>query len=408
MLTALMLLALAGGTGPSMPAWPAWGGPNGNFSINDNGLPSTFAAAAPKRLWQRNLGEGYSSIVTDGALLYTMYRRGHEEVVVAINPTTGKTEWEYAYDATFRPEMGMENGSGPHSTPLVLGNCVYTIGVLAKMHAFSKKTGKIVWQKDLYKDFRGSTFMDRGYPVSPIAYKDTIIVKLGEYGHAVIALNPKDGSLVWQKQNYKNAPSTPIIVNVDGQDQLVTTFSDEVVGLDPSNGNLLWSHPHSTSWGLNISTPVWGPGNLLFISSAYNGGARVLHLAQSGGKTKVEELWSGNRIRVHHSNAIRIGDYIYGSSGDFGPAPMTAVDIRTGKVAWQDRTFGKVNMVLVGERVILLSEEGDLALATLSPQGIQVRWRVSLLQGNAWTAPTLVGTNLYVRDRRTMMALDLR
>jgi outer membrane protein assembly factor BamB len=403
-----MLLALAGAAGPSTPTWPAWGGPSGNFSVDGNGLPATFAAGAPKRLWQRNLGEGYSSIVTAGALLYTMYRRGHEEVVVAIDSATGKTKWEYAYDAAFRPGMGMENGSGPHSTPLVLGNCVYTIGVLAKMHAFDKKTGKMVWQKDLYKDFPGSTFMDRGYPVSPIAYKDTIIVKLGQYGHAVVALNPRDGSLVWQKQNFKNAPSTPIIVNVDGQDQLVPTFSDEVVGLDPSNGNLLWSHPHSTSWGLNISTPVWGPDNLLFISSAYNGGARVLHLAQSGGKTKVEELWSGNRMRVHHTNVIRIGNYVYGSSGDFGPAPMTAAEIRTGKVAWQDRTFGKVNMVLVAGKVILLDEEGDLALAELSPQGMQVRWRVPLLQSNAWTVPTLVGTNLYVRDRRTMMALDLR
>ena len=410
MLSALMLLVsvLAGAAGPSTPAWPSWGGPNGNFSVDENGLPATFAAAAPRRLWQRNLGEGYSSIVTDGALLYTMYRRGHEEVVVAIDPTTGKTKWEYGYDATFRPEMEMENGSGPHATPLVFGNCVYSIGVLARMHAFDKKTGKILWQKDLYKDFPGSTFMGRGYSVSPIAYKDTILVKLGEYGHAVVALNPRDGSLVWQKQNFRNAPSTPIIVNVDGQDQLVTTFSDEVVGLDPSNGNLLWSHPHSTSWGLNISTPVWGPGNLLFISSGYNGGARVLHLAQSGGKTKVEELWSSNRMRVHHSNVIRIDNYVYGSSGDFGPAPMTAVDIRTGKVAWQDRTFGKVNMVLVGGKVILLDEEGDLALVTLSPQGMQVRWRVPLLQSNAWTAPTLVGTNLYVRDRRTMAALDLR
>ena len=157
-----MLLVLVGGAGPSTPVWPAWGGPNGNFSVDENGLPATFAAAAPKRLWQRNLGEGYSSIVTDGALLYTMYRRGHEEVVVAIDPATGKTEWEYAYDAAFRAGMGMENGAGPHSTPLVSGSCVYTIGVLAKMHAFNKKTGKIVWQKDLYKDFPGSTFMDRG------------------------------------------------------------------------------------------------------------------------------------------------------------------------------------------------------------------------------------------------------
>src|ERR1700737_3284907 len=78
MLTTLMLLALAGAAGPSTPTWPAWGGPSGNFSVDGNGLPATFAAGAPKRLWQRNLGEGYSSIVTDGALLYTMYRRGTE------------------------------------------------------------------------------------------------------------------------------------------------------------------------------------------------------------------------------------------------------------------------------------------------------------------------------------------
>jgi len=409
MLNALMVLLLAGPAGASTPDWPCWGGPNGNFSVDGEGLPATFADSAPKRLWQRKLGDdGYSSIVTDGVLLYTMYRRAPEEVVVAIDPASGATKWEYAYDATFRRGMGMENGSGPHATPLVFGDNVYTIGILAKMHAFDKKTGKIVWWKDLYKDFPGSTAMDRGYPVSPIAYKNTIIVKLGEHGHAIIALNPKDGSLVWQKQNFANAPSSPIIINVDGQDQLVTTFSDEVVGLDPNNGDLLWSHPHRTSWGLNISTPVWGPGNLLFVSSAYNGGSCALHLAQSGGKTKVDELWSSNRMRVHHCDVIRIGDYVYGSSGDFGPAPMTAVDIKTGKVAWQDRTFGKANMVLVGEKVILLDEGGDLALVTLSPQGMQVRWRVPLLQSNAWTAPTLVGTKLYVRDRRTMMAMDLR
>lgn len=408
MLIALLVL-LAGAAGPPTPDWPSWGGPNGNFTVDGKGLPPTFADGAPKRLWQRSLGEdGYSSIVTDGALLYTMYRRGHEEVVVAIDPASGTTRWEYAYDATFRMGMGMENGSGPHATPLVFGNCLYTIGILARMHALDKKTGKIVWSKDLYKDFPGSTVMDRGYPVSPIAYKNTIIVKLGQHGHAIIALNPKDGSLVWQKQDFRNAPSSPVVINVDGQDQLVTTFSDEVVGLDPNNGDLLWSHPHKTSWGLNISTPLWGPGNLLFISSAYNGGARVLHLAQSGGKTRVDELWSNNRLRVHHSNAIRIGDYVYGSSGDFGPAPMTAVDIKTGKVAWQDRSFGKVNMVLVDGKVIALDEGGDLALVTLSPERMQVRWRVPLLQSNAWTAPTLVGTKLYVRDRRTMMALDLR
>lgn len=389
-------------------AWPSWGGPNGNFTVDARELPPAFAANPPKRLWQRNLGEGYSAIVSDGVLLYAMYRRGNDEVVGAFDPQSGDTKWEYAYNASFGSNMGMENGPGPHATPLVLGEYVYTIGILAKMHAFDKQTGKIVWSKDLYKDFPGSTFMERGYASSPIAYKNTIIIKLGRYGHAVIALNPKDGSLLWQNQSFSNSSSSCIIINVDGQEQLITTFSEEVVGLNPASGDLLWRYPHKTSWGLNISTPLWGPGNLLFVSSAYNGGARVLRLSQSGGQTKVDELWNSNRMRVHHTNAVRVGDYIYASSGDFGPAPMTAVDVKTGQVAWQDRTFGKVNIVLVGDKAILLDEGGDLALALLSPQGMNVRWRVSLLKSNAWTAPTLLGTRLFIRDRKSMLALDLQ
>jgi len=413
MLSALMILLLTAAPGSPTSDWPSWGGPNGNFSVDGSGLPATFAAGPPKRLWQRNLGDGFAGIVTDGNLLYTMYRRGNDEVAVAIDPATGSTRWEYAYDATFPAAIvpHMANGPGPHATPLIFGNSVYTIGALGRMHAFNKKTGKVLWRKDLFAHFPANSNMVHGFAVSPIAYKSTIIVKLGERGHAIIALNPKNGSLVWQKHDFLYTACTPILINVDGQEQLVTTFGDEVVGLDPNNGELLWSHPHphkSTFGGANISTPLWGPANLLFVSSAYAGGARVLHVAQSAGKSTVDELWSSNRMRIHHSNAIRIGDYVYGSSGDFGPAPMTAVDMKTGKVAWQDRTFGKVNMVLVDGKVILLDEGGDLALVTLSPEGIRVHWRVPLLQSNAWTVPTLVGTKLYVRDRRTMMALDLQ
>jgi outer membrane protein assembly factor BamB len=198
MLSALVFLWLAATAGAATPDWPAWGGPYGNFVVDGKGLPANFAENAPKRLWQRNLGDdGYSCIVTDDSQLYTMYRRGNQEVVIAMSPADGSTKWEYAYDATYLPKMGMEHGGGPHATPLIMGNYVYTIGVLARMHALDKRTGKVVWSKDLWKDFPGSTFMGRGYPVSPIAFKNTIIVKLGEHGHAIVALNPKDGSVIW-------------------------------------------------------------------------------------------------------------------------------------------------------------------------------------------------------------------
>ena len=422
MLNAIMALLLALASGAATPEWTSWGGPNANFTVDGTGLPASFAESIPKVLWQRSLGDGWSSIVTDGALLYTMYRRGDQEVVIALDPATGGTRWEYAYDAKFQPGMAMsgyhqEMGFGPHSTPLILNGYVYTIGVLGTMHAFDKKTGKVLWRKDLFKHFPANPSMVHGFAVSPIACKNTIIVKLGEQGHAIVALNPKDGSLVWEKQNFTYTASTPILINVDGQEQLVTTFSGAVVGFDPDSGELLWSQPpqgvkldqaRSSIPGYIISTPIWGLGNLLFTSSAGGGGASVLHLTQSGGKTMVDELWYSNLMRIHYSNALRIGDYVYGSSGDSGPSPLTAINIRTGQVAWRDRTFGKVNMVLAGEKVILLDEGGNLARVMLTPEGMSVRWNVQLLQSVAWTSPTLVGTKLYIRDRRTIMALDLQ
>jgi hypothetical protein len=134
----------------------------------------------------------------------------------------------------------------------------------------------------------------------------------------------------------------------------------------------------------------------------------VIRLSRVNGKTSPAEVWSNNRMRVHFSTVVRVGDYVYGSSGDFGPAPLTAVDIKTGKIAWQDRTFPKANFIYADGKFIVLDEDGALALADFTPQGLKVLSRAALLSNNAWTVPSLAGGRLYLRDRSTLMALDLR
>jgi len=249
--------------------------------------------------------------------------------------------------------------------------------------------------------------MDRGYSCSPMAWKKTVIVTVGGPGQALMAFDQKTGAVVWKKQDFEISPSSPRIINVDGQDQLVITLAGHIVGLNPNDGELLWSHPHKCNWGLNISLPVWGAGNILFVSSAYSGGSRALQLNQQAGKTTVKELWASQRMRVHHGTMLLLGDVVYGSSGDFGPAPMTAVDVRTGTVVWQDRSFPKANFVYADNKVILLDEDGVLALVDLTPQGMKIISKTNLLSHLAWTPPTVAGTKLYVRDRKTVMALDL-
>jgi outer membrane protein assembly factor BamB len=404
----LALLTCAGLLWADPLEWPQWGGPHGNFKSDAKGLANSWPAAGPKKLWSRPLGDGYSAISVDGDVLYTMYRTGHDEIVLAADANSGKTIWEHRYDATFQPGMGMENGPGPYATPLVTDAGVYAIGILGNLVCLNKNTGKVVWSHDLYKEYDG-TFFNRGYSPSPVAYRNTVIMKVGGAGHALIAFDQKTGKEVWRtKQKFDNAPATPLLVQVDGQDHLITMMSDEVVAVDPSNGRLLWTSPHRTMWGLNITTPVWGDDNVVFVTSAYNGGSRALQLSGANGHMSAKELWASNRMRVHFSTAMRVGDYVYGSSGDFGPAPMTAVEVKTGKVAWQDRSFPKANFIYADGKFIVLDEDGTLSLANFSPQGAKVLSRVSLLQNNAWTVPSLAGAKLYLRDRRSMMALDLR
>jgi len=411
-LTALASLA-ASAPAPSGPDWPQFGGPSRDFRVETSGL-AAWGAGGPTKLWERDLGDGYSGIASDGDVLYTMYTplawmglsTRNEEVAVAIDAATGKTLWERRNPVEMRSSMNMEYGPGPHATPLLAGGRVFTVGVVGRLQALDSKTGEVLWARELWDELGGKV-MQRGDSCSPLAWGDTIIVSVGGSGPGLVAFDRRDGGIRWKSPSLDVSPSSPVIVDVAGQEQLVYFASNEVVGLDPATGERLWGHGHETTYGLNIAPPVTGDNGLLVVSSAYSGGTRALRLSRDGDTTRVEELWFTNRMRVHHGNLIRIGGYAYGSSGDFGPTPLSAVDLRTGEVVWRDRAFAKAKLLLAEGRLIVLDEDGNLGLVTVSPKGLEVQARAEIFSGRAWTAPTLLGTRLYLRDRKKMVALEL-
>jgi len=391
--------------------WPEFGGPNRSFVVPDAGLADTWPAAGPRVVWKRDLGDGYAGVSEHGGKLFTMFRRDprqpHHEIITALDAASGKMVWQYEFDSGSAGDKDLQYGPGPHVEPLVTGGRVFAIGITGKMFCLDEKTGHVVWSHDLVTDF-GAEKMGRGYGNNPLPYRNTLLLPIGGAGHSIVALSQADGKLFWKNSdNFKNAYSSPILIRVNGQEQAVFFMGDEILGLNPSNGVLLWKHQHRTEWGLNISMPVWVGGHLLFMSSAYNGGSRVLELTRED-NTVVTEKWFSNKLRIHITNAVPRNGFVLGSSGDFGPAFLTAVDINTGKELWRDRSFSKANMILAGDKLILLDEDGKLALAKPDAAGLHVASRAELLQHNAWTAPTLVGTRLYLRDRLQIMAVELK
>jgi len=402
-LTALLVITLGAGASD----WPQWGGPSRDFKSDAKGLATQWPAGGPRKLWSRDLGDGYSGIAVVGGKLFTMLRRGEQDVVVALDAASGKTLWEFAYDAPFGDWKHLPYGPGPHGTPLVDGGIVYVAGATGIFNALDRDTGKRLWGYDLLADFGGYA-RPTGFSCSPMAYHNTVIMLVGGPEAAVVAFDKRNGRVVWKKHSFKTGSSSPMLIRLAGQEQLIAFMYDEIVGLDPASGELLWTHPHKTYLGLNISTPVWGDDNLLFLSSGYDGGSRVLRLKRVGPKTEVKEVWAGMKMRVHFGNVMRIGDVIYGSSGDHGPAPFTALDVKTGETLWRYREMGHSTMVLAEGKLIAVSEDGDLALLAVNPQGMTVLAKARVLRSVAWTAPTLVGTTLFLRDRKEIIALDLK
>jgi outer membrane protein assembly factor BamB len=401
----LIVTGLISSAADNSENWTQWGGPNQAFRAASQGLASEWPESGPPELWSRELGDGYSAILYEDGKLYTMYRDADRETVVCLNAKDGKTVWEHTYEASPADGHVTQFGEGPRSTPLISGKLIYTIGISGAMNALDKKNGKQVWSHDLWDEYGGNV-LNHGYSSSPIEYNDTVIALVGGAGQSIVAFDKKTGEVKWKSGDFANSYSTPRVLEIGGQPQLVTFMAEQVVGLDPNNGTLLWSYPHQNQWGQNISMPIKIDDDHLFISSP-QAGAKGLKLTRTEEGFDVEEVWATRKIQFYHATTVRDGDFVYGSTGMSAPAFMAALNIKTGEIAWRKRGYSKANCIAVDDRLIILDEDGVLYLTTATPQDLVLHSKVELLDAVAWTVPTIVGKRIFVRDKHRIIALDL-
>ena len=252
-------------------AWTQWGGPKRDFRSPATGLANRWPKSGPPKLWERNLGDGFSTILCEGDVLYTTYSARDkadaykgDEVVVALDARTGKTKWEYKYAAPWPKELQMEFGAGPYSTPIIVGDKLFSVGITAKLVCLDKRNGKLLWSKDLHEEYKAGLSM-RGYGSSPLAYNGKLVMTISkEKGQAVMAFNMEDGSQAWKGGEFNPGYASLLPISLGDTEQIVAFSTKSVLGLDPRDASTKWSVDHPTQWGGNISTPVWGEdGNLL-------------------------------------------------------------------------------------------------------------------------------------------------
>jgi outer membrane protein assembly factor BamB len=417
---------------PARAQWPQWGGPNRDFLVASGKLADSWPDKGPKKLWRRKLGDGYSSIIVDDGVLYTLYRKTRTnpfEYIAALNATNGRTIWKHKVRSPIPPSTNTDEWTfGPNSTPLVAGDRLYATTAHAVLHCLDKRTGKVIWEHNLGGDINAPLPDCYGYSPSPLMYGNTVIVpaahdsieapggtagtgatapatQTGTGNHTLVAFNRETGEVVWKSGRFTVGHSSPITITFNGKEQLVLFAKDGLLGFDPNNGNPLWQHPlRHNATNDAVVTPLWNGSDLIFcVSHGSESGGRMIRLTEKEGKTVSEELWFNRKAFFGNMAPARVGDHLYGEKGKI----ITCLDMRTGRIVWRKREFENATCMSADGKLIILDMNGQLGLATATSEGLIVHARSQVLERIALTPPTLVGTTLYLRDRKYIVALDL-
>ena len=403
-------LLLLSGIGPlAAEDWPHWAGPRSDFTVTSGQLAESWPDEGPRRLWERPLGAGTSSPVVVGDRLFTLYRDGDEEVLVALETASGETVWEHRDPPTFWPDMVEYFGVGPNSTPAWHRDRVFGIGISGLLRVVDARNGALLWQKDLPGTFgRVRRVEEYGYSANPMPWNDTVLVLVGGQQAAVVAFEPESGSVVWSSAGGGASYAQPNFVHLAGRDQFLYFEPEGIVALDPDTGETLWKHPIEFNNGNHLTPAVLCDSNHLWVSSQFDtGGGRLLRVREQAEGFAVEEVWSTPRLQTSHWPLIRRGDFLYGSIGGNRTSTLAAVNWRTGDIAWRKRGFHKAQALWADGKLLFLDEGGQLALARVTPEEVTVLAQTPVAKADAWTLPTLVGSTLYVRDTEKILALDL-
>ena len=404
LLTGFIFMFLVG-TVVRAQEWTQWRGPSRDGSVSAKNAPAAWPDSL-QRSWRVEVGEGYSSPVVAGGRAFVHGRRDPEEIVTSVNLADGKVLWQQKYQSEFKKnQYAVEMAKGPHATPLVIGNRLFTLGVTGILNAWDTATGKPLWTRDFSKSIDTSKLFC-GTASSPLLVNGRLVVQVGSdvHGGQILGINPATGATEWEWRGLGPGYASPVVIETGGQQQIVTMTEGSIVGIDGKNGKELWSAPFPDEWHENISTPLWTGAHL--IVSGTRQGTHAYALTQNAGKWQATESWKNPEIAMYMSSPVFGDGLIYGHSSK-KKGQFFAMDAKTGAVRWatEGREGEHASLLLTPQHVVFLTNGADLIIAKRGTPAFAVERRYEVAEASTWAMPVLLGSNILVRDATGLILL---
>jgi outer membrane protein assembly factor BamB len=417
LLLALTLLPLA----VHAADWPQYRGPEGN-GITTEKITKPWSAAS-KPVWKAPIVGGFASFAVAGNKAFTLALRdlegANQEALVTLDAATGKELWAaplnyVKYGSPGKDgdsgAPGNDGGDGPRSTPTVMGNSVFVLSSMLTLRGFDVTNGKVLWTRDLMKEHNGRN-IHWFNAASPLLEGGLLYVAGGGQGESLLAVNPKDGAVVWKAFDETITHATPVAATILGQRQVIFFVQSGLLAVDPKSGKELWRYPFKFSVSTAASPVV--SGDIVYCSAGYGVGAGAVKITKAGAKFTATEIYrlQGNKpVANHWSTPIVKDGFLYGmfQFKEYGKGPVKCVDIAKGEVKWEKEGFGPGQVILAGDKVVALADNGDLVLIDPNPAAYKELARMHLVNGKCWSTPVLANGRLYVRSTKEAAALDVK
>jgi outer membrane protein assembly factor BamB len=379
--------------------WPGFRGTKRDGIIRGVRIETDWSRQPPTALWRRPIGPGWSSFAVRGNLLYTQEQRGNDELVSCYNLTSGKPVWRHRDAARFWESNA---GAGPRATPTLSKGRVYALGATGILNALDAHNGSVIWSRNAASDTH-TKLPGWGFASSPLVVGDVVIVAAAG---ALAAYDVLTGDPRWFGPTGGFGYSSPQLSTIGGVAQVLLLNGDGAIGVAPSDGTLLWKHawPNDSIVQPNVTTD----GDVLIGSGSGLGvevGMRRVAVAHEPGGWIVKERWTSTGLKPYFNDFVVHKDHAFGFDG----TRLACIDLENGKRKWKGGLYGQGQLVLLPDQdlLLVLSEEGELALVGATPDQFTELARFPAIEGKTWNHPVLVGDILLVRNGEEMVAFRL-
>lgn len=383
--------------------WNQFLGPRRDGSTDER-LKEDWGGAGAKVLWKHDVGAGFAGPVVVGGKVIAFHRVKDREVTECLDADTGKVLWSASYATEYSDDMGMEEG--PRATPAVHDGRVYTLGADGELVCRDVNgDGRQLWMVGTRGRF-GAAKGFFGMACSPLVDGDAVMVNVGGRGAGVVAFDRKTGNILWKATDHEAGYASPTAATVGGKRLALFLTREGLVAVAPSTGRVAFEHPFRSRQhaSVNAATPLVVDDGI-FLSASYETGAAVLKI--DGDEPRVE--WANDEsLSNHYATSVHRDGHLYGFHGrQERGQELRCVEWKTGRVAWSKEGLGAGTVTLAGDRLLVLTEKGELVMARAEPKGYEEVARAQVLGFNARAYPAVSGGRVYARDGRKLVCLEL-